>query len=95
MVDVSKISLLRRSQLARRALMRMVRITCPEQQLWLRVIAMAVEDMVSPGPNDAHRYFTRSFPFEVHADLAGLDPDAVRLVLKQAHLIGSTQAAAA
>lgn len=98
MVDVAKLSKIRRAGLAKRALLRMSEAESREQRLWLRVITMAIEDLVLPEdrtPYAAHQYFTSSFPFNVHAGFAGLDPDAVRTVLRQAQLIGEEHGAAA
>ena len=98
MVDVRKISKLRRATLAKKALRRMAGVQSPEQALWLAVVLSAVEDLTLPqdsGPYSPARYLSESFPFEVHADLAGLEPDAVRLVLRQACLLDSGHQVAA
>lgn len=98
MVDVRKISKLRRATLAKKALRRMAGAQSPEQALWLAVVLSAVEDLTLPqdaGPYSPSRYLSESFPFEVHADLAGLEPDAVRLVLRQACLLDSGHQVAA
>lgn len=93
LVDVSKLSKLRRVKLAKRAISRMV---CgeisPEQKLFMRVILMGVEDLLIPEGviGNARCYFTDRFPFDVHAELAGVEPESVLLILKQAQLIDST-----
>lgn len=102
MADVSKISKLRRATLAKKAIRRMAdaKNLPPESTLWLTVILTAVEELTLPihhdGPEAAHRYLGERFPFEAHADLAGVDPGAVRVVLRQAGLLADpVQAVAA
>lgn len=90
--DVTKISLHRRATLVRQALRRMADAKTPEEDLWLQVILQAVNDFTLPhegiGPGAPARYFEDADRFDVHADLAGLDPDAVRDLLRVARLIG-------
>lgn len=90
-VDLRRISKLQRVTLAKRALRRMAEMWAPEQALWLGVLHSAIEDLALPPGEPPHllavRYFAGAFPYEVHAEFAGLDPDAVRLVLRQAGLL--------
>ncbi|HSH42351.1 MAG TPA: hypothetical protein VK973_09540, partial [Arenicellales bacterium] len=76
----------------RHALSRMASVRSPEEALWLQVILQAVNDFNLPneahGPTAPARYFTDPARFDPHAEMAGLDPDAVRDLLRVARLIG-------
>lgn len=90
--DVSKISTHRRTTLVRHALTRMASVYSPEEAMRLHVILQAVNDLNLPieasDPGSPARYFMDPARFDPHAEMAGLDPDAVRDLLRVARLIG-------
>lgn len=86
---VSGVSLLRRTELARRRLRAMACFT-DDTMIFLAVILQSVIDLASDDPacrDSARRYLSGEYPFADHARSVGLDHAAVRSLLEQAELL--------
>lgn len=95
--DVRKISILRRAELARRAVERMAPRRPPAIALVsLRIIEQSIEDLALPTAEgvDARAYFSGD-AFSADAKLAGLNAQRVLGLLRTAALIEAGEARAA
>lgn len=100
MSSLAGVSMLRRTELARKAIRRQASAMCLTQEsvIGLGVILISVTDLADPAPGiraSARRYLLGADPFHKHASAAGLVPSQVRALLRQSELLPANQAEAA
>jgi hypothetical protein len=100
MSGLAGVSMLRRTELARKAIRREAAALCltSEAVIGLGVILYSVTDLADADPTiraSARRYLMGDDPFHKHAAAAGLVPEQVRALLQQSELLPAGQAEAA
>jgi hypothetical protein len=100
MSSLAGVSMLRRTELARKAIRREAAALCLTQDavIGLGVILISVTDLADADPNiraAARRYLTGTDPFDKHAAAAGLVPERVRALLQRSELLPANETVAA
>lgn len=100
MSGLAGVSMLRRTELARKAIRREAAALCLTQDsvIGLGVILISVTDLADADPAiraSARRYLMGDDPFRQHASTAGLVPERVRTLLQSSELLPASQADAA